>query len=314
LLIQRSLIIPMDRMRLLPSPAATLDLDVLRSVVAIADSGSIKLAAPRLGRTPAAVSMQVAKLERTLGHALFQRVHAGMRLTPAGERLVPQARRMIEIERAVLDQFRAPELSGDLFVGLVEDVAGVRLAHVLASFARSHPCVTVNVAMGPSAELAAKLAGGELDIAVFSPGGAVDRQDGDRLVFEDPLVWVGCEGGSAWRQRPMPLAVASPGCAWRRQALAALDRAGIEWWIAYASEHYAAQRSAVSADLAVAPLPRSLLAPGLIRIGASEGLPDHPGVARIAIRLAPRPEVSEPALVLAEHVARSFGNPGVAAG
>jgi len=296
----------MDRIPPRPSPAATLDIDVLKSIVAIADAGSIKLAAPRIGRTPAAVSMQLKKLEDLLGRALFERERTGMRLTPAGERLLPHARRMIEAERAALDQFRAPELSCEIAVGVIDDFAGVRLTELLAAFSRSNPGVSVNVAMGPTVELAARLERNELDIAVLTPGGAVDWRRDDLLVHEEPLVWAGCARGGAWRDRPMPLAIAGPGCAWRRQALRTLDTAGIEWRIAYTSDHYAAQKAAVAADLAIAPLPGSLMEPGLVRLGAAEGLPD-PGSAHMAVRLAPRPEARDAATVLLDHIARSFG-------
>ena len=131
-----------------PSPAASLDIDVLRSFAAIADTGTITLAAPRVGRTPAALSMQLRKLEDTLGHVLFERLPGGMRLTAAGERLMPHARRLIEAERAALDAFRAPDLEGEVSVGIIDDVAGVCLTQVLAGFAKSHPRVLVNVTMG----------------------------------------------------------------------------------------------------------------------------------------------------------------------
>ena len=292
-----------------PSPAATLDIDVLRSVVAIADTGSIKLAAVRAGRTPAALSMQLKKLEETLGHQLFERTRTGMVATAAGERLLPHARRMIEAERAVLDQFRAPELACEIAVGVIDDFAGVHLAEVLAAFARSHPRVTVNVAMGPSVHLAAQLDRGELDLSLLTPGGAVDWQDGDRMLHEEPLVWAGAEGGRAWRERPLPIAIATNGCAWRRQALDALDEAGIEWRLAYASDHYAAQKAAVAADLAIAPLPKSLMEPGIARLGRSEGLPS-PGTGHIAARLSPRTKVPEAAAALLAHVERCFGKTG----
>ena len=294
-----------------PSAAAALDLEVLKSVVAISETGSIKGAALRVRRTPAALSMQIKKLEDALGRQLFERVHTGMLLTAAGERLVPHARRMIEAERAALDEFRAPELMGEVRVGIIDSFAGARLTNTFAAFARSHPHVTVNVSMGPSAELAPKLESGELDLAVLTPGCAIDWQEGDRIVHEEPLAWVGCDGGRAWRQRPIPIAIASQGCAWRRQALSTLDAAGIGWRIAYTSESYAAQKSAVAADLAVAPLPKSVIEPGLRRLGVAEGL-SEPGSSQIAVRLAPRPEAYDAATVLAEHVAQSFEEAGKA--
>ncbi|MBK0401100.1 LysR family transcriptional regulator [Limibaculum sp. M0105] len=289
-----------------PSPAASLDIDVLRSFAAIADTGTITLAAPRVGRTPAALSMQLRKLEDTLGHVLFERLPGGMRLTAAGERLMPHARRLIEAERAALDAFRAPDLEGEVSVGIIDDVAGVCLTQVLAGFAKSHPRVLVNVTMGPSLDLAPKLDRGEIDLAVMTPGCAVKWRTTDRTLYEEPLVWVGREGGSAWRQRPLPLAIAAQGCAWRRQALDALDQAGIEWRVAYISEFYTAQRAAVAADLAVAPMPRSLVEPGFVRLGASERLPD-PGSARFALRVSSDAEPDGCIAALAARIAETFG-------
>ena len=296
----------MNRHASIPSPAATLDIDVLRSVVAIADTGSITLAAPRVGRTPAALSMQLRKLEETLGHALFERRPGGMSLTAAGERLMPHARRLIEAERAALDEFRTPDLEGEVRVGIIDDFAGVSLTRVLAAFARSHPRVLVNVTMGPSAELAPRLDRGELDLAVITPGCAVAWRSGDRTLYEEPLVWVGREGGDAWRRRPLPLAISGQGCAWRRQALEALDRAGIDWRMAYVSEYYAAQKAAIAADLAIAPMPRSLVEPGFARLGAAERLPD-PGMARIALRVKGDAEPEGCVAALAGRIAETYG-------
>lgn len=289
-----------------PSAAATLDIDVLRSFVAIADTGAITLAAPRVGRTPAALSMQLRKLEETLGHLLFERLPGGMRLTAAGERLMPHARRLIEAERMALDAFRAPDLEGEVSVGIIDDFAGVCLTQVLASFAKSHPRVLVNVVMGPSLELAPRLDRGEIELAVITPGCAVQWRTTDRTLYEEPLVWVGREGGAAWRQRPLPLAISSQGCAWRRQALDALDQAGIDWRVAYSSEFYAAQKAAIAADLAIAPMPRSLIEPGFVRLGAGDHLPD-PGTARIALRITSDAEPGGCVSALAARIIETFG-------
>jgi DNA-binding transcriptional LysR family regulator len=287
-------------------PSATLDIDVMRSVVAIAETGSVTGAAARVGRTPAALSMQLKKLEETLGSALFDRTRSGMTPTAEGERLLPHARRMIEAHRAAIEAFSYPELSGEVSVGIIDDFAGVSLTRSLAAFARSHSAVTVKVSMGPSAELAPRLDRGELDLAVLTPGCAVAWREGDRVLHEEPLCWVGLEGGNAFRERPLPLAISSQGCTWRKLALAGLDGAGIPWRIAYTSEFYAAQKAAIAADLAVAPLPRSLIEPGFVRLGKAEGMPEI-GTARIALRVIGD---SEPARVLGERIADSFAAQG----
>lgn len=299
----------MNQMLRVPAPSATLDIDVLRSVVAIAESGSIAAAASRVARTPAAVSMQVKKLEDMLGRALFERSHQGMRPTAEGERLLDYARRMIELNRSAMQAFSAPELAGTVRVGLIDSFGGLRLAEVLAAFARSHPKVTVEVSMGRTVEHVPALDAGRFDLVMLTPGtgngaGAVELRDDDLVLREEPLAWIAREGGRALRCRPIPLAVANEGCAWRKLATEGVRSARLDARIAYVSDFDTGQLAAAQADLAVAPLPRSYLGPGLIELGAREGFPPL-GLCRIALRLAEN--ASGAARALAAGIAESFG-------
>ncbi|MEM6324752.1 MAG: LysR family transcriptional regulator, partial [Pseudomonadota bacterium] len=65
----------------------TLDLDLLRTFVAIAETGNFSSAAQAVFRTPSAVSMQVKKMEEALGRPLFTRDSRSVRLTEDGERV-----------------------------------------------------------------------------------------------------------------------------------------------------------------------------------------------------------------------------------
>ena len=287
-----------------PAPSATLDIDVLRSVVAIAEDGSIAAAATRVGRTPAAVSMQVKKLEETLGRGLFERSHSGMAPTAEGERLLDYARRMIELNRAAMQAFSAPELSGTVCVGLTESMGGARLAQVLSGFARSHPRVTVDVSMDVTARMAPALDEGRFDLITFTPGGRFPLRDGDLVLEEQPLVWIGREGGAAVRRRPVPLAVANDGCAWRKLASEAIREARLDTRVAYVSDHESGQLAAVQADLAVAPLPRCYLGAGFVELGARDGFPPL-GACRLGLRLSET--ASEAARALAARIAETYG-------
>ncbi|MEM6677370.1 MAG: LysR family transcriptional regulator [Pseudomonadota bacterium] len=286
-----------------PPPSASLDIDVLRSVIAIAETGALTHAAARVGRTPAALSMQLKKLEETLGAKLFERGRAGMVTTEAGDRLLPHARRMVALQREALDAFRMPALSGTVRLGAIDDYAGSRLAEVLADFSRACPDVTVSTMIGSSAMLVPMLERGEIDLGLITPGGAADWLPGDRVVHEEPLVWAACEGGDAWTRTPVPLALATPGCPWRRVSMEALDQLTVPYRIAYQSDFLVPQRAAVMADLAVAPLPRSTLLPGMRALRPSEGFGTL-GITRIALRLAPEAAVPGSAVeALAERIA-----------
>ncbi|MEM1421848.1 MAG: LysR family transcriptional regulator [Pseudomonadota bacterium] len=290
-----------------PSAASTLDIDALRAFLAVADSGGVTSAAERVGRTPAAVSMQLKKLEEILGRPLFDRRPRGMALTRDGEQLRSYARRILTIHTEAVAAFRAPALSGSVRVGLIDDFGGVQLTEALSAFSRIHPDVEVSVALGPTEDLFKRLERGELDFSMLTPGCATPWLTEDALIHEEPLVWTGLCGGCAHERDVLPVALAASGCAWRKQAIEALDRSGRAYRIAYTSEYYIGQKAAISADLAIAPLPRSIVEPEFVVLGPEHGLPTL-GTSRIALRWAGPDHRTPAAEALANELIAGFGS------
>ncbi|BBI64720.1 hypothetical protein HSBAA_60260 [Vreelandella sulfidaeris] len=142
-----------------PSRAALplLDSEVLRTFVMIAESGSFTRAAQQLFRTPSALSMQIKRLEETLGQTLFVREARYVRLTAEGEMLLGYGRRLLKLNAEAVTQFLAPTLEGRVGLGITDDVVGRILPTVLTQFARSHPAVQVDVVVGRSIDLLARL-------------------------------------------------------------------------------------------------------------------------------------------------------------
>ncbi|WP_342777734.1 LysR substrate-binding domain-containing protein [Roseovarius arcticus] len=97
-----------------------------------------------------------------------------------------------------------------------------------------------------------------------------------RDLFSEPLKWLVLNGGSAYQQDPLPLAVAEVGCAWRDAALNALQTAGRAYRIAYSSDTSMGQIAALRADLAVAALPLSLSNRDLVEAPSHFDLPQLP--------------------------------------
>src|SRR5690606_4729046 len=89
-----------------------LDSDLLRTFVAIADTGNFTKAAARSGRTQSAVSMQMKKLEGMVGAALFERGSRGVALTRRGSELVANARRIVALLDETAAAMTAPPLGG----------------------------------------------------------------------------------------------------------------------------------------------------------------------------------------------------------
>jgi DNA-binding transcriptional LysR family regulator len=282
-----------------------LESDVLRTFVGIAESGSFTRTAAQVYRTTAAVSMQIKRLEETLGRNLFIREARRVHLTPEGEMLLGYARRLLKLNEEAVSQFLRPALAGRVGFGSPTDLGNRVLPGVLSMFARSHPAVQVEVSVGRSVELIERLDAGELDLTLVNAGNdGLDDSRGE-VIYSEALVWAGREGGLAVQRSPLPLALASPGCAWRRTALDALDRLNLPYRIAYSCEQCAGQEAAMIADLAVAPFPLSLVKPPLRRLGEEHGLPP---LGDYHIKLLRGSNRGDAAAALATQVALAFRN------
>src|SRR6476469_11121182 len=85
--------------------AALLDIDQLKTFVAIADTGSFTKAAEVVHKTQSAVSMQMKRLEERLGKPIFARDGRASKLTEDGDRLLDYARRIIKLNVEALAAF-----------------------------------------------------------------------------------------------------------------------------------------------------------------------------------------------------------------
>src|SRR2546430_7421366 len=124
-------------------PLPLLDLDVLRTFVAIAETGSFTTAANAVFRTPSAVSMQIKKLEDILGRSMFARDARSVSLTTDGEMLLGYARRLLSINREVVSKFIIPEIVGVVRLGSPGGYGARGLSPVVERFAAAPPPVSV---------------------------------------------------------------------------------------------------------------------------------------------------------------------------
>ena len=279
-----------------------LELDLLRTLVAIADTGSFSRAARGVFRTPSAVSMQMKKLEEQVGRPLFAKDGRSVILTPDGEALVGYGRRILKLAEEALSRFRAPQFTGTVRLGTPDDFAMRFVPDILARFAVSYPNVEVDVTCLSSFDLIEMLDAAKLDVSLVSAG--MSPSNKGPIVHRERLVWAGLRHGCAHEQRPLPLALSTMGCCWRRMAIESLDRADLPYRVAYTSRHYVGQLAAVLAGLAIAPLPRTVIGPDLKVVGEEAGLPLL-GHYEIELR---RSSAANGALVdaLVDHVETSF--------
>lgn len=261
-----------------------LDSDLMRGFLAVADLGSVTLAAGRLGRTQSAVSLQIRRLEDSLGQPLFTRLARGVELTPRGEQLVPYARRVVALLDEAAVALREKPLQGPVRVGIPDEYSGTVLPRALAAFDERNEGVQVSVRVDHSAELIRALEDDLIDLAVIYDWAYV--QDGEVLCI-DPTVWVTSTAHAQHRRSPVPVAVYFRSDWSRDYAESSLDRQGIDWRPAWSCDMAGGFRVAVTNGMAIAPLSRSTIPAGCRELTATEGYPLIDS-ARVVLKRNPR--------------------------
>ena len=254
-----------------------LDMDALRSLVAILHLGGLGRAAERIGRSPSAISQQMRKLESQLGEPLFRKQGRRVVLTEAGDRVHAYACRILELNDEVIHAVRGAAIGGVVRFGLPGDFAESWLPAALGQFRKAYPAMRVDVLVEPNRLLLERLDRGELDMVLAMNQGA--RADAERLATF-PMTWIG-PAGTGEVVRPdtvLDLALYQPPCFFRQAGTAALDRAGIAWRPAFVTASLHSLWVGVAAGLGITVRTGADLPPSLMRLGTRHGLPPLPGV------------------------------------
>lgn len=276
----------------------SIDSELLRTFVAIADHGGFTRAAEVVNRTQSAVSMQMKRLEEdVLERALFERDGRQVRLTPEGQVLLGYARRILRLQGEVFNTLRQPHMVGAVRIGTPDDYVMRFLPEILSRFAQAYPLVQVEVHCEPSSQL---LTRNDLDLTIVTrePGTEIGQ-----LLRQEPFVWMAAEGFCAQDQRPLPLAMFNTTCFCRAWACNSLEAMEIDYRIAYSSPSLSALFAVASAGLAVTAQLRSLLTGNLRILGEEEGLPVLPNASIVLLRGSRMTPVTDK---LAEYIVEGF--------
>lgn len=164
-----------------------MDLEAVRTFVAVADAGQFQKAAVELSVTQQAVSKRMAALERDLGVRLFTRTPRGAEPTVDGRAFLPHARELLRVaERAV-----ASVCAGRR--ALRVDVLNSRGAAsgLMRGFHDAHPEIELDVLMLLEIETAvAAIRSGAVDAsfrAVAAPGRPLPEDIASVRVLDEPL-------------------------------------------------------------------------------------------------------------------------------
>jgi DNA-binding transcriptional LysR family regulator len=257
----------------------SIDSELLRTFVAIADHGGFTRAAEMVNRTQSAVSMQMKRLEEdVLQRPLFRRDGRQVSLTAEGQLLLGYARRILKLHSEVMTSMRAPHMVGTVRIGTPDDYVMRFMPGILSRFAQTYPLVQVELHCEPSFQLLQRQ---DLDLTIVTrePGTEIGQ-----LLRQERIVWAVAQGFSPHEQEPLPLAMFNAQCFCRSWACNALDAMEREYRIAYTSPSLSAIMAVVSAGLAVTAQLQSLITPDMRIIGTAEGLPLMPSASIVLLR------------------------------
>lgn len=256
-----------------------------RTLVALDETRSLTAAARRLGRSQPALSQRLAAIEGRLGVALFRRLRP-LVPTEQGAHLAQCGRAILSQHEGALAPFCAKAPSGSICVAMPEYLAADTLKHGLRRLAASFPGLNVKLRVCASRVVLEALVAGEADLGFVTGDRRHLCEEAKRFDNElvrmcrfadEALVWVVESGSTAFRQRPLPLALFEDACLNTEMALPALEAAGLSYRVQVASTELSGVLAAAASGAAVAVVAaRSARQHGLRVVGVAEGLPPLP--------------------------------------
>jgi len=255
--------------------APALDLDLLRTFVAIADHTSFAEAGRSLSRTQASVTQHMQRLEQQVGVALLRKQGRHKSLTDAGRQLLRHARQMLALNDEALAGLRHDSLSGVLRIGSPHDIADTILPPLLSHIARSAPNLRLEIDVGRSPFLMDDLQRGKIDMVISTrtaPG-----LEGFAL-RASPVWWICAAHYQHLPGEPLPLVLVDEPSLYRKLALEALEQAGIAWRQTYLASNLIGVKAAVRAGLGITARSQEMVGPDMRVLGQSDGLPALPDV------------------------------------
>lgn len=235
-----------------------LDLELIRTFLTVLDAKGFKSAAARLNKTPAAISMQIKRLEKVLGKRILERSNQGIALTSAGELLKERGQRLMTLNFELLGDIRDSELNGPLNFGSPADYTPTILKKLIPVFQRDFSGVSPFIVLEPSRSLRPRVHSGSLDMAIV----AIEPEHNEGIsLWSEEIAWF----GNATTQDGKPrIGLLSTNCALRDRSLSDLNSLGKDHSVILETATVSSLYDAVEAGFCQAYLP-VLMANGLER-------------------------------------------------
>jgi DNA-binding transcriptional LysR family regulator len=273
-------------------------IEIVRTVVAISETGSLSKAGDRLGLSQPAISSQIKRLQSLVGGALFVKTANGTTTTELGKLALQQARRILEANDQLLRLGGNTDGTQPLRLGLSTLFVQQFIRHQTAD-----TLVDIFVHADHSVPIGKGLIDGYIDIACIFENPAIESEIEQLVInrMKDPLVWVRAKSFVLSPGAPLPI-LTWPGDDWM---IRTLTRHGIAYKIVFNSPDYHAKLAAVEAGIGLTAVPASMVPPTLVR-AREHYLPELPQIeALLCARLGLE---SEQASALLKQLSAMFFN------
>lgn len=276
------------------------DVDLLRTLIVVAELRNFTSAGENLHRTQSAISLQIKRLEQIVGERIFDRGSGkDIRLTKTGELVRSYAAEILRLNDALVQEIQSGSQATVMRIGMPDDYAEVLLPKVIAELARRSEKIEMQIVTDLSTRLGSLVGTGHLDMAFMTRDSGITGLS----LLEERLSWVSAPEGHLAQETPIPLALFPEGCGVRRNALDALNAAGKRWHIAYCSTNFSTLKTAILAQQAIGVLPARAIPDTMIPLGTAEGLPELRN-SELLVQISS--QATPAVLRLASHLLRAF--------
>lgn len=277
----------------------TLDPVLLRSFVAVVETGSFTRAAESTHLTQSTVSQQVRKLESQIGCELLHRKGRYVTATLEGERVLSYARRILHLMVEAVSQTSLSVEQQKIRLGVPEDFATHAIMPTLADFSRRYPGIRLEVKSGMCSDIWREFQRNELDLALVK-----QRQNSQPGLasWPEPLCWIDSLEGNNLQRDPIPLVTFPIGGLYRSEMAHTFDSLGRSWRLAYVSTSLSGVCCAVEAGLGISLLPKRLVTAKHRILDETVGLPQ---VADLELTLHAQSQLSAYDKMLADELVRA---------
>lgn len=202
------------------------DLESLRALVSVADTGSMTITAEILGVSQSAVSWKLKRLQERAGATLYRRDGRSVVLTDAGQELASIGREMLALHDQAVGQFESIGLRGRVHIGATERLAGPLISDVAPWVRRNAPDIDMRVRVDQPLRVLSLLDAEEIDLAVLSMPEA-SLLESDVVLWRDTLQWTCGRGSEFSESGPLPIVTFGHHCSFAELGLRLLREAGI---------------------------------------------------------------------------------------